>query len=756
VRNNKWIGNLVLYGLIAACIAVFLFMYLRENQKAASDETPAADMKAAFPDQPAAQNPLPSEYRKVAENDRLILKLKEDTLGIQIVEKQSGYMWSSEIEKPDTDVNESWLNFIKSGLSIEYFEKEKDNSTRAELTSQANKSIQVKPIDNGFQATIRFNDLKIGMDLIVKLEDGQLVVEVPHKSILEGDQFKLASVFVYPFLGATKGGEIGGYMFIPDGSGALIKLADNQGKFKTPYESKIYGTNNGIDSIATDELYNPSNPAFSAQFPVFGIVHGEKQHAMFGIVEKGQYNAKILSYPNGVFTPYNWTTAQFLIRESYLQPTSRSMGGIVVFEKTRNPEDMLIRYEFLENQDASYIGMAKSYRSYLIGKGDIQEAPKTERNLDIPIHLDILGAETENGLFSKRLVPMTTVKQLESMLNQLHEEGVSRTSVVYKGWSDRGLSGTNPAPIGFEPALGSTSDFAKLNQQLKNQSGMLSYYTDFTTAYVDSKRFSARSDAARRIDKSLLTLPTYHEVYDTMYYMSAKYMEQVAKENLNGYKNKGIGSIAIDVTPYELFSEKAGGNNSSRSETAATYHKVMESLKTQVTSMAMYRPNDYMLRYADQLLDIPMDSSKYIFTSETVPFEQIVLKGYKDYFAKPVNFFANPQKNLLKMIETGSYPSYYLTNEPSFHLKHTNSSDVYASAFTDWKENIVKTYKLLNEALKPVQNATIEERTVLADGVIQVTYSNGKAIVVNYNDQSYEGKEGLVPALGYRLIEVKR
>jgi hypothetical protein len=757
VRNTKWISKLITYGLILACIAVFSFKYIGGSLNGIEDDTtPATELKAAFPDKQAVQN-LSSLYRSIAENDRLILKLKEDTLGIQIVEKQSGYMWSSDIIKPDVDNNETWLNFMKSGLSIEYFDKDKSNSIRTELTSEVNKSIQVKQIDHGFQATIRFNDLQIGMDMIVKLEDGQLVVDIPQKSILEGDQFKLASIFVYPFLGATKGGEIGGYMFIPDGSGALIKLADNQGKFKTAYEAKIYGVNNGIDVVLQSEnLMDGSKPAYSAQFPVFGMVHEEKKHALFGVVENGQYNAKILSYPNGVNTPYNWTSVQFLIRESYLQPTSRSMGGVVVFEKTRNHEDMQIRYSFLEGADASYIGMAKTYRSYLIGKGELQEAPKAEGNFDIPIHLDILGAETEGGLFANRIIPMTTVDQLASMLNQLHAAGVSRTSVVYKGWSKGGLSGVNPAPISFEPTLGTTSDFAKLNEQLNSQGGKLYYYSDFTTAYEHSKRFSVRSDAARKIDKSVLTLPTYHEVYDSMYYMSSKYMEQIVQANISAYKNKGIGSLAVDVTPYEVFSERLDGKSSSRSETAEVYGKMMGSLKTQVSSMVMYQPNDYMLRYADQLMDIPMDSSQYIYTSETVPFEQIVLKGYKDYFAKPINFFANPQKNLLKMIETGSFPSYYLTKEPSYRLKHTNSNDVYASAFADWKEDIVKTYKLLNEALKPVQNATIEERTMLADGVIQVTYSNGKAIVVNYNNQSYDGIEGSVPPLGYRVIEVKR
>ncbi|WP_308636200.1 DUF5696 domain-containing protein [Paenibacillus silvisoli] len=753
MRINKWVKPLLLYGLIAACIAFFAFLYLRGSAKEVEDTTPAAVLKAEFPDKPAA-GALASDYRLVAENDRLALKVKEATLGIQIVNKQSGYVWSSEIEKPEA--NETWLNFIKSGLSIDYFDKQNNNAIRTDLISEANKTIEVKAIDQGFQATVRFTDLKIGLELVVKLDGDQLVVTIPKESVLEGEQFKLGAIFLYPFLGATKGGEMGGYMFIPDGSGALIDFADNKGKFKTPYESKIYGQNKAIDiARITDFKFDGVKDPHTAQFPVFGLVHGEGQHALLGIVEDGKYNAKIVSYANGVKTPYNWTTASFIVRESYLQPTSRTMGGVVVFEKNRNPESMQLRYSFLEGKDAGYIGMAKTYRNYLIARGDMPAQPAAEGDANIPIHLDVLGAETEGGLLSNRIVAMTTAEQLSAMLEQLRGEGVSRANVVYKGWNDGGLSGTNPAPVGYESALGSAGDFAALSEQLAGQGGKLYYYSDFTTANEGSKRFSARSGAVRKIDKSLLEVPTYLEVYPSTYYMSADFAKRIASDNAKAYKKKGIDALAVDVTPYELFSERVDGNVSGRSKTAAAYNDMMELLKSQMSAMAMYRPNDYMLRFADRLLDVPMHSSQYTYTSEEVPFEQIVLKGYKDYFAEPVNFFANPRKEVLSMIETASYPTYYLTHEQAYRLKHTNSREVFASAFDDWKDNIAQTYNMLNKALGPVQYATMEGRAVLAPGVVQVTYSNGKAILVNYNDVTYDGKEGSVPPLGYTVIEVK-
>ncbi|MCE5171638.1 DUF5696 domain-containing protein [Paenibacillus profundus] len=751
MRNSNWIRTLVTAGIVLIAAIVFYFVFLNNGpERKDMGASSTAELQVAFPDHAKPGAPLSSEYRKVAESDWLELRLKEASLSIQVVDKRSGYTWSSEIT--DTEANESWQNFMASGLSLDYFEQEKPNSTRTDLVSQANKSVVFEPIENGFKAIIRLNDLKLGLDLYVKLEDDQLVVHIPQHSIVEGEKVKLGAVYIYPFLGATKAGEKDGYMFIPDGSGALIRLADNKGKFKIPYEARIYGMNEGIETSKRD-MY--TNPPHAVQYPVFGIVHGEGGNGLFGIVENGQYNAKILAYPNGVNTPYNWTTAQFLSRESYLQMTSRTLGGIVVFEKERNPEDMQIRYKFLNGQDASYVGMAKTYQSYLADKGVLK---KMEAGSDaaIPVQVDVLGAETENGMFAQRLIPVTTVAQLEAMLADMKQNGIKNVNVVYKGWNEGGLSGTSPAPVKYETALGSADDFARLAAAVSQQGGQLHLYSDFTAAYEGSARFSAQSDAAKKIDKSIITLPTYQKVYDTMYYLSADSTRDIVQQNKKQYADLNVSGAAVDTTGSVLFSESVDGKPSARRNTADTYMAAMKGLAETVPSVLMYSPNDYMLPYADQVLEVPMDSSQYIYVSEVVPFVQMVLKGYKDYYAPYTNFFANPQTSLLRMIETASYPSYYLTHESSYKLKFTDSNDVYTSAYADWRESMADGYRILNEALQPIRYAAIENRARLAADVVQVTYDNGIAVIINYANRDFQGEDITVPANGFQVIEVNR
>jgi len=768
--------------------------------------------QSAWEDAPVTEA-LSADYKAVAENERFVLSLKESNLAIRLQDKKSGYVWSSVVDTPvEGENNESWNNFIQSGLAIEYFDKATTEPNRTDLLTEANKSVKVTSVGGGFQAQIRLLDLKLGFDLQVKLDGNQLVVSVPNASIREGGEAKLASVSAYPFLGATRKGDVPGYMFVPDGSGALIPLADNNNKYKLPYDAKIYGSNYGIDAIHRERV---TNDPFQIHFPVFGIVHEAEKHAVFGVVENGQYNARIIAYPNGVNTQYNWITTKFLLRESYLQPTSRTMGGLIVSEKKRNTEDMQTRYFFLNGDEASYVGMAKTYRGYLERKGvlkreaaasgaasgagetgvssaseeaatdgssEANDATKTDgagaantaakttagtggssaanaeadgsSTGDIPLRLDVLGADTTNGLFSKQLVPMTTVSQLEAIAADAKRNGIGNLLVVYKGWNEGGLSGTSPYKVSFEGALGSSGDFKRLMQRMKDEGTQLYFYDDYTIAYDESTRFAARSDAMERLDKTVLALDTYKDVYDKMYYMSAAKAKAIHASNLAAYGGRGIGNVAVDSTGRILFSEWADGEVSPRKHTADTYASMMEQSTEKLNSLALYTPNDYMLKYAGQVLDVPLYSSQYIFTSESVPFAEMVLKGYKPYFAPYANFFANSAKERLRLIEYGAYPSYYVTHESSYKLKFTNSSDLYTSAYADWKDEIAGTYKMVNEALKKVEGATMDGREKLSEQVVKVTYSNGVQIVVNYGDADFAYGGTTVPGKGFKVIEV--
>jgi hypothetical protein len=740
----------ILFFLLAAMIVVGLYFIIKpDTSKEVKDNL---GNNGEVTKQQFKGEIYKDEYVKIAENNELTLYLNKSNLAIKVMDNQTGYTWSSIIDElVPKENNKSWANFMSSGISIEYFENDKPNPDRTDLISEKKKTVQVIEDENGFTANIYLDKLEIGFQLKIKIENNNLVVNIPNESIIEGSNKKLASIYVYPLLGATRKDEIKGYLFVPDGAGALIRFKDNQNKYSLPYETKIYGLNEAIDKPLNEKTMKEP---YNINFPVFGVYHDVKHgQSILGIIENGQYNAKILGYPNGVTTQYNWVTAKFLFRETYLQPTSRSMEGMIISESIKNDEDIQVRYVFKHGEDANYIGMAKTYQKYLVDHGVLKK--KEEFTKDIPLRVDFLGAESKNALFFKKVVPMTTVADVKNIVKDLKSNGIEEMLVVYRGWNKGGFSGQNPYGIAFEEELGSKKDFQSLIETFKVSGIPLYFYDNYTLGFDESDRFTAREDAAVRIDKTIFEKKTFRDVYDHYFYLSSEKTKEIMNENISRYEDQKIENIALDGISNVLYSEKVEDQVLSRAAHAEVYTNEIAKVEESLHSVAMYRPNDYMLQFTDSYLEVPMYSSQYIYLDETVPFVQIVLRGYVDYYASYSNFFANQSKETLKLIEYGAFPSYFLTKEQSYKLKYTNSNHLFTSAYSDWKNRILATYEKLNDVLLEVQGASIEDRVILAKDVVKVSYSNNVDIIVNYTNRNYEYQGVTVPAKGFQIVGVK-
>ena len=423
---------------------------------------------------------------------------------------------------------------------------------RTDLVSAQDVNIDLTPKEQGFTAQVSFDSLGIRFELQVTLEENQVVVRIPHDSIVEEGTVRLASIYVYPFFGAVRKGEVPGYLLVPDGVGAIIDFVDNKNKFNVPYEARIFGDNEGLTPTTASGIVKPP---YTVKAPVFGLIHDSEAygaHSLFAVIEEGQYNARLLAYPNGVVTQYNWITAKFHLRETYLQPTSKTMGGIVVYEKNPNPENIQVRYFFSHGKGSDYVGMAQTYQTYLVERGILTSKQFTRSST--PIRLDILGAETENGLLTKKLVPMTTVEQALQMVKEIQSLTGGELMVILRGWNKGGLSGTSPYEIRFERGLGGKKGFQDLAEELALSQSKLYLYTDYTTAYSEAQRFSVRSDAARRLNKTTMERPTMRDVYDRFYLLTPQRTKEMVLEDIHSYEQVGAKGIAVDKTPHTLFS----------------------------------------------------------------------------------------------------------------------------------------------------------------------------------------------------------
>lgn len=727
--------------LIAGFLTVSCLLAFNLNNVGKADSlTPAKKetSKVSLLADPAVAAKIEEGYYKVAENDALELYVKEANLGLKIRNKATGYVWNSTLDTKDESLNNTWQAFAESAVTVEYMDNK--NKIRQLTLTGENAKTEVNKKASGFTADVAFNKQSIKLTLDVTLENDSISVKVPYASIEEKDDtYKIQSIILYPFFGATKGQEVPGYMFIPDGSGALISLSEKTSATQ-PYSSKVYGTDLGISGVLKKDKTDNSLSPEQIYMPVFGMNHSGKD-AYAASVEDGSAYSVIQAYPAGVTTAFNWVTAKFTYRESYFKPIDKKGNGITVNQDKKNSFDASIRYMFLTDKDANYVGMAKRYQKQLVDRGMLTKLSNAE-DKDVPVRLEFFAAENKKQFFWKKIIPMTTVSQMDSIIKDLNANKVNNMTVVVDGWTKGGVSGASPTHFPFEGKVGSKNDWINFVRDYGNKGIPVYMNTNYINAYDGNKGFK-KNDIAQTISEQFITIG------DNVSYLNPNSSSKIFKDEISKFNDYGMTNIALGAIGKNLFSSYNKNNTLSRTDAIKTYETMLEENNNK---FALYKPNDYLLKYTNEYLDIPMDSSKFMLETESVPFMQIVLKGYVKYYAPASNFNADGANKLLKMVDYGTLPSFYLTQEDPVKLLDTNTEWLYTSQYSVWKDEIVKEYEAANKALKPVQNASFEDRKALADGVFVNTYSNGVSILINYTKDSYKYNDITVPAENFAVI----
>ncbi|MDE5865942.1 MAG: hypothetical protein K2H31_05010, partial [Lachnospiraceae bacterium] len=331
----------------------------------------------------------------IAENDNLALYMNEDDLSVVVEDKATGAYMESSISYDDGKNNSTWIGAMSSALVLTLINQNDDTKQADLLNDDVTKNIQYT--DNGFTAEVYWNTYKIGMTLEVSLLEDGLMARVADESIKEdGDRYYIGTIAIYPYMGTSYLDDKEGYLFVPDGNGALIYLDDKEGRFNSGYSSMIYGNDVGFtESSATSFLWNRFEMVTEAEqiiAPVYGIAHTDDRIAYLAVVEEGAMRATIEAHPNGVSVDYNRAYAKFIERRLYTQPTSNNStgGSLHLSESERSHSDLQIRFLFMSGDKANYAGMANAYRNYLINNGTLSVQPDNYHT-----RIDFMGTERE-------------------------------------------------------------------------------------------------------------------------------------------------------------------------------------------------------------------------------------------------------------------------------------------------------------------------------------------------------------------------
>jgi len=684
---------------------------------------------------------IPASYDFVAENDLFQLYIDPARLAFKVIDKRSGYVWSSCLDEvtKDDQLNKTWTAFAQSGISLEYLDTKAVNK-RISITN-SNTTVQIVPIDQGVRATLDFTDVSIKLDVVLTLETDGIRVDVPFDSIEQNNpDFKLGTLYVFPFFGATLEDSIPGYMFIPDGMGSLIRFSATT-RAQNMYYGRYYGPDLGM---IVNLPYDPTvNRASEISFPVFGMVHGEKQNAFLAVVEHGASYGELQVHPAGIITRFNFLYNVFLYNESYFQATNRSGAGVTTLQPETNAFDVTIHYRFLTGDESDYVGMAQSYQQYLLDRQMLNRVTDTDDN--IGIRLEFLGGDKKKVLLWSDLVEMTTVEQMQSILDDL---AFANADVIYYGWQPLGATDMPPRTLKLDHRLGIVEQVNALAEKINAAGGNFYLYLDPQAAIYNEAGYSPRYDLAMSITDA--NLIGYYRGKVNYYFnlnaLSDRYTSLLTDVN----RKLPAAGLALDGIGFNVYSDFKDRNFLNRESAILQY----QSLLAGDTVLAFYTPNDYMFGHMSAYYDMPLGNNGYIYTSEAVPFLQIVLAGYVPFYGPALNFSSDVKMDLLRHADYGVYPSFFLTNDVTAKMLETNSSWIYTSSYGQWGDTVKASYEWLNTLLGPVMGQEIVARQALSDGVNATTYANGMQIIVNYTDHLYYGGGFTVRAKDAILREV--
>ena len=641
-------------------------------------------------------------------NSEVIFYSNIETGAIRITNKKTGYTWSSDVLFIDQyNFNNAGLKQVQSAFTLVY--RDKDDKVKQVRTKETKVSLSKKVSDNEISFHAEHSESGISFDYKIIVNGHKFTLLFDHTSIKE-DKCRLTNLTFFPYLGSAYKQEMPGYAFIPSGSGALIRF-NQEPTISAVYQSAFYGE---------DANFTTNNEGDLLNLPIYGFVHGYKQNALLVNIKEGASFAKLNYSPSSIDEGFHMVYPNFNYRETY--QLNFSTNSFLVIPEDYYKSDIEIEYTILDGENASYVGMAKDYQQTLEQEGILER--QTSFKSDISLDLEVFGRDYETGLILRKYYNMTKTSDVLDFNTYLTNNNVKNIIYCLRAFNKNGYSSQSVTNYQFDKKLGSLNDLKNLEAY---------FYYNPIESYASSKKYPSKVLVNMKNEKNYIKVG----VDKYKFYANLKdVLKNTTKATKEYYK------IVLDGIGYRIYGDH--NNNITKTEAIQKVSAILGNQK-----YPLYSPNYYMLKNTDKYLNMPLYAERLRFFSDSVPFLEILLKGYIDYYSPYLNFSSNEKMDVLKCIEYGCYPAYLVTKQESYLLADTLSSNYYATTFAKQQDAIVKNYHLINEALKPVIGATIVERKSLDVGVYQIIYSNNYQIFVNYTNQDYTVDEVTIPSLGY-------
>ncbi len=673
----------------------------------------------------------------VLENDKFKLELVNEYSEVRLTDKATGDVWSSSMSDPKFDLSKvsgRWKNRMQSLFTLNV------TDLRIGVGSVSNHNLfgseyTATPYETDYGLGVEYDMIAAGVKISIEfaLTSDGFSIRIPSEKVEKYGSFSAVSVDLMPFFaGAVDNQE--GYLFYPDGSGAILDFNDPGHLGESAVSYTVYG-----DVRNNQNLKGRFEQAeASVLLPVFGANYGKKGFVAY--ITGGEETSRITVNPSGNIVKANYIYPTFLFRRGFDDPRVTNQA-VSKYDEEQLKTVYEICYQILPQGKTTYADMAVAYREYLTENGLLAGGSKE----GLTLALDLFMGIVEEGLVFDTFQSVTSFAQAQEILKDLKSSIDASMEVSLLGWTKSGY-GTEPKYFPANSKLGGNKGLEALAKYAGDNGITLSLGANFLTADAEASGYSQFTDIVflgnyqvltnRRNSIRVISPNTALRNYQ-------KFMDKARKYELTGLKLENLGDM--------LYYNYSARNPVLATECKENWRQMLSESKEAFGSVTSEGGNLYVLATADTVTAIPTGDNGYQMTTRAVPFYQIVVHGAVRYTGEALNLSSDARKQRLQWIEYGYTPYFELTYESAEKLINTSYNELFTSRYEDWKEEIVATCTDMKTAWDAMQGAKMVSHEQLAKDVFCTGYDNGVKIYVNYNEQavSVDGVE--IGAMGWEV-----
>ena len=712
----------------------------------------------------------PEAFKLVADKDGMQLYANFTNGEIKVVD-QYGVEWYSNPQDRQTAKLPAKKHMLHSQIHIKFFNIEKTAPVSEEWNNyqhswrKGGMTYELLEDKSGVKFTFAFPTANVIIPVQYRIVDGTFQAEVVTSEIKSVGEYpyEILEIKLLPYFGAANA-ETDGELLVPDGSGALIDF--NNGKNHNEiiyYNNQVYGKNITLSQTTAEPVKEQIN------MPIFGSKwegkDGQADSAFLGVIVSGEASSSIVASTSGKVSSYNMIHATAnMVDHTYKKVEGSVFAGKSTSIMTKsdnllNKQNFAVRYYFLHDEEANYVGMAEQYREHLQTVDQLKESALADKKYLV---LDLVGAVSIEkyvfGIMQPVVTPLTTYNDVVTIVKELKAEGIDNLIINYIGALEGGLNNKMYSKVETESVLGSSKEFRAMIEYLNQENVTFFLEANPIDIYNNGNGYDDNADTAKTFfDKYAFQ---YQYVLDSEQADTKTRWHILHPQRVPGFVEKFASSVAeyegvnvsLDRIGKVLYTDYADDvPSTTRTDAFNFWKEALGTAAEKSDKLMVHSGNAYTLGYADVITDVANGSSDYDMADRTVPFYQIAFQGNTVLAPAAFNMSVDYERELLKILENGSNLKYNLIYGDVDQLVGTEYDTMVSYSYERWKEKIVEHYKTLQEVSAQFAGKDIISHEIVAEDVTVTAYENGKVIVnCSADDYTYEGTK--IPAKGYKVI----